>query len=216
MVQEFINSFNKSPIGKGEELYIEALVQFLDVFSQEFIGTSNISYARVFQHVQSGQFHWFTAFQIQTVDDAMEMIEEAVLNGAPIWNMLYLDNPLQEQIFKELEEAYIEDCKRKEEEQRIANLKIYKCLTCKHYKIGLYEGHDVPIELPGMRVFTRRCSYIEGSDLKHTDKDYYKKSEERRKIEGKVIDYHPGQFNVYKEKNKNGCKGYQYDKRRDK
>lgn len=201
---DFVKSFDKPKVGKGEELYLEALIQFLDVFSQEYIGTSSISYGKVFQHIQTGHFHWFIGPDIQTIDQAMDMIEEAVLNGAPIWNLLNLSNELQVQIFKELEDAYIEECKRLAEEQRLADLKTYKCLTCKHWTAGT----------PG----NRRCRFIENITWKWYEEqkmDYFKARRLRDKLEQQVK-YHPGSFNPYSDEAKNGCKYYEYDKEKDK
>lgn len=198
----------KTSLNQTQAIYLEALIEFLEVFSMEYIGTSSVNYASVFDHIQGGAFHWNT-MNIETIDDAMRIIEESVLAGAPIWNLLIL-SPLQESIFKELELAYIRECERKAEEQRLANLKIYKCLTCAHYEISLRSGEKVKRQLPGMDVFTRRCKYIEGRSSDERDRN----REERSKIE-RVIDYHPGSFNVLKEKNKKGCHAYQYDPERD-
>jgi hypothetical protein len=207
-----------SNMKEGEQLYVDALIQFLDVFSQEFIGTTSINYAAVFNHVHSGQFHWVVGPSIKTIDDAMAKIEQAVINGAPIWNFLKFENERQRQVFEELEEAYDNECKRRDEEQRVKNLKIYKCLTCAHYEIKLQSGGEVKRRLPGMNVFTTRCKYLEMREpgcLSHKDDGYYRERDRRERIERGKMDYHPGAFSVYKDKNKKGCSGYVYDPDRD-
>jgi len=209
---------HKGRLGPGEELYLDALIQFLEVFSQEFIGTATLDYAKIFNHVQTGQFHWVIGPTIKTIDDAMTKIEEAVLNGAPIWNLLKLETDHQRRVFEGLELAYLAECERKAEIERLVNLKIYKCLTCQHYEIKLRAGGEVKRRLPGMDVFTTRCRYLEMREpgcLKHTDKGYYREQDRRQTEERSKLDYHPGSFNVYKDENKNGCSGYLYDPERD-
>jgi hypothetical protein len=202
---------------------MEAMVEFLEVFASEFIGPARINYGAIMTYLQSGKSQWFLLPDIDSIDDVMELIEKWVLTGAPIWNFLHLENDFQRQMFEGLSVAYQENQARLAEEQRLADLKLYKCLTCIHFEISTAKGKRLKrigpgcLE-PGDYIFGRRCQYLECREpdgLERDDPEYWNERDRRETMIRQKMKYSPGSFNVYDEANKAGCDGYKYDKERD-
>lgn len=188
------SDLDKSGVAENEAIFVNALIQFLIVFSQEYIGSVEINYSKVFRYVQSGRFHWVTAYEIKCLDDALQFIEKQVITGFPIWYFLNLENDFQKSVFKDLERAYEQEQLRKREEKRLLKLKTYKCLTCKNYYL-----------LETSFFIQSRCEYIERSS--GINQECGELSQR--------LNYGNG-FNPCTEEARFGCDKYIYDENKDK
>lgn len=108
-------------------LFLEAFIGFIEVFASENIGGDfQLDYGKILNYISSHRFELRDGWEINTLDDCYQMIEQWVLDGEPIWHFLKLSTWTKEMLNREfLSEAAL---------QKQQDMKKFKCLTCANLK----------------------------------------------------------------------------------
>lgn len=118
---EAVDKRKKEPINIAV-LMCEAMINFLNIFGLENVGTFEIEYWKVLQYVNSPEFRVTAGWDMKSIDDCYQFIEDEVLAGWPIWNFLRLDARAKS-VFDDLFD-------REAQEREDAMKRKYKCMRC--------------------------------------------------------------------------------------
>lgn len=166
-------------------MYIEALINFMDIFAQTEIGEGiEIDLQKVALFVNSNVFENRDCFYIKTIDDIYTVLEFEVLNGLPLWRFLKLTE-YQNKLFEDMYGKTLIEIKTEKE-------KCSKCYTCIWYEkidtmFGILERCKKPSEFEN--PFRRRQSSIKPIQIKSC-KYYTSLSEMPELILNKLNDFY--------------------------
>ena len=107
--------------------FYEVLKEFLEIYANEFIGNNtSINLENVAQYLNSNKYLARFKINSYTKDEIFKILEEDIVNGFPIWQLLNVSDwtkNILELEFASTVNKELEDNKNK-----------YKCLTCKYYE----------------------------------------------------------------------------------
>ena len=125
-------------------MFFNYFKEIIEIFGQTEVGCDEVDIEALATYLTSDKF-FVDTFDYKTEDEAKEFITNLILEGFPIWNYLkcsdWTKNMVDKSFSNEMKSEYEKQCQ------------IYKCLTCKHYKVTQ----------TGLGVLDE-CTYIEPTD----------------------------------------------------
>jgi hypothetical protein len=120
----------RSPSERKKELqkalFLEGFIRFAEIFAQSEFGNMEVDIAKLATYVFSPEFACQESFEIGTINDVYQAIENDVLNGMPIWRFFKCSKWTAEM----LERQFAFDVE--EEKKRIGEK--YICKRCRYLR----------------------------------------------------------------------------------
>lgn len=111
---------------KIKALYIEGMINFLEIYGQSEIGEVEINIPAVALYVNSPEFENVDCYMIKDIEDVYKCLEIEILMGLPIWRFLKLSEYQMNIFEKNYEQTLIENQKYLEEN--------YPCKRCIYFR----------------------------------------------------------------------------------
>lgn len=117
------SDFEKAKI---KALYIEGMINFLEIYAQSEIGEVEVNIPAIALYVNSPEFENVDCYMIKNIEDIYKIIELEILMGLPIWRFLKLSEYQMNIFEKNYERSLIENQKYLEEN--------YPCKRCIYFR----------------------------------------------------------------------------------
>lgn len=125
-------------------MFFNYFKEMLEIFGQTEVGCDEVDIEALAAYLLSDKFI-VDSFNYNTEDEAKEFITNLILDGFPIWQYLKCSDWTKSMV----EKSFSNEMKSEYEKQ----CQIYKCLTCKHYKVTQ----------TGLGILDE-CTYVEPTD----------------------------------------------------
>ena len=109
-----------------ELMFFNYFKEIIEIFGQTEVGCDQVDVESLLNYLNSIKFRTDT-FTYNTEEEIKEFITNWILDGFPVWNFLKCSDWTK----KMVEKSFKEEIQSEYEKQ----CKIYKCLTCKHFKV---------------------------------------------------------------------------------
>lgn len=107
-------------------MFFNYFKEIIEVFGETEVGCNQVDIEALGTYLSSDKF-WADSWDYNTEDEAKEFITNLILDGFPVWQYLKCSDWTKQMVSKSFED----EVQKEYEEQ----CKLYKCLTCKHYKV---------------------------------------------------------------------------------
>lgn len=107
-------------------MFFNYFKEIIEIFGQTEVGCDEVDIEALANYLSSDKFFADT-YEYHSEEEAKEFITNLILDGFPIWRYLkcsdWTKNMVEKSFSNEMKSEYEKACQ------------IYKCLTCKHYKV---------------------------------------------------------------------------------